>query len=124
MTSSNFLSDQGAWTIARLAHEVNRGYCQALGDFSQPPWHEAPEWARQSAIAGVNFHASNPFASASASHESWLAVKVADGWVWGPEKRPDIKQHPCMVPFEALPKEQQVKDFLFRAVVNAFLGRA
>jgi hypothetical protein len=27
--------------IARVAHEVNRAYCQALGDQSQPAWEDA-----------------------------------------------------------------------------------
>lgn len=27
--------------IARVAHEVNRDYCQALGDDSQPAWENA-----------------------------------------------------------------------------------
>lgn len=30
--------------IARMAHEANRAYCQALGDDSQPAWEDAPEW--------------------------------------------------------------------------------
>ena len=36
-------------SIARVCHEVNRAYCQALGDDSQPTWEEAPEWQRASA---------------------------------------------------------------------------
>lgn len=38
---------------ARAAHEVNRAYCIALGDTSQPSWDEAPEWQRESAKKGV-----------------------------------------------------------------------
>lgn len=108
--------------IARLAHEANRSYCQALGDFTQPPWADAPQWQRDSAIAGVKFHAANPDAGPQASHESWMAQKAADGWTYGAEKRPDIKQHPCFVPFDQLPREQQAKDFIFRGVVHAALG--
>lgn len=76
--------------IARVAHEVNRAYCQSLGDKSQARWEEAPQWQRDSAVAGVKFH----------------------------------QEHPCMVPFAELPKEQQAKDFLFRAVVHALLFAA
>ncbi len=39
--------------IARVAHEVNRAYCQALGDNSQPAWEDAPQWQRDSAMLGV-----------------------------------------------------------------------
>lgn len=105
--------------IARVAHEVNRAYCEALGDHSQVAWEDAPQWQRDSAILGVDLHIGNPNAGAQASHESWSAQKVADGWVYGSEKRPDLKQHPCLVPFNELPVQQQAKDFIFRGVVIA-----
>lgn len=105
--------------IARVCHEVNRAYCQALGDMSQPEWGVAPQWQRDSALVGVDLHINNPHAGPEASHESWMVQKLADGWVYGPEKNPDRKEHPCLVPFSELPKEQQAKDYLFRAVVHA-----
>lgn len=105
--------------IARVAHEVNRAYCQSLGDYSQPVWEEAPQWQRDSAMLGVKLHRENPEASASAAHESWMAQKVADGWTWGPEKNPEKKQHHCIVPFDALPEAQQAKDYIFCGVVHA-----
>jgi hypothetical protein len=107
--------------IARACHEVNRAYCQSLGDNSQPAWEDAPDWQRDSAMLGVDLHTNNPHAGPEASHESWMAQKVADGWTYGPEKRPDLKQHPCMVPFAELPVEQQAKDYIFRAVVHALI---
>ena len=103
--------------IARICHEVNRAYCQALGDHSQLAWEDAPLWQRESALLGVALHADDHNAGPRASHESWMRHKIADGWVYGPEKRPDQKEHPCLVPFEQLPKEQQAKDYIFRAVV-------
>lgn len=105
--------------IARICHEVNRAYCQALGDNSQLAWEEAPEWQRESAKLGVKLHIEKPDAGAQASHESWMAQKTAEGWVYGPEKNPVLKQHPCMVPFAELPVAQQAKDYIFRAVVHA-----
>jgi len=105
--------------IARVCHEVNRAYCQSQGDNTQLPWEQAPEWAKKSAIVGVNLHITNPDAGPKASHESWFAQKDADGWVYGPEKLPEFKQHPCMVPFEDLPLAQQAKDYIFRGVVRA-----
>jgi len=105
--------------IAKVCHEVNRAYCQALGDNSQPAWEDAPDWQKDSAMMGVRLHANNPDAGPQASHESWMAQKLADGWEYGPTKDPEAKQHPCIVPFDALPKEQQAKDFIFRAVVHA-----
>ena len=105
--------------IARVAYEVNRAYCQALGDNSQPKWEDAPQWQRDSAMLGVQLHTENPNAGPQASHESWMAQMVAYGWVYGPEKRPEAKEHHCIVAFDQLTREQQAKDYIFRGVVHA-----
>lgn len=107
--------------IAMVAHEVNRAYCQAIGDHSQPEWGRAPLWQKESAIKGVIFHLDGNHGP-EASHENWMREKLADGWQWGPVKDPENKRHPCMVPFNELPRAQQVKDHLFRAVVQV-MGR-
>jgi len=110
--------------IAAIAHEANRAYCQSLGDDSQPVWAEAPEWQQQSALVGVEMHLANPEATPEQSHESWLAQKVAEGWVYGEAKDPENKVHPCCVPYEELPAEQKAKDYIFRGVVHAMAALA
>ncbi|UCZ75334.1 hypothetical protein LHK94_20490 [Dickeya zeae] len=105
--------------IARLAHEVNRAYCAALGDDSQLAWEHAPQWQKDSAIEGVVFHLNGDHPP-EASHNKWLEFKKQEDWKYGPVKDAEKKEHPCFVPYEQLPKEQQVKDYLFRAVVHAF----
>lgn len=118
-TAADALGDVTNMQIAKIAHEVNRAYCQALGDESQPAWEDAPQWQRDSAMLGVKLHVDNPDAGPHASHESWMNQKVSEGWVYGQEKQPDLKQHPCLVPFDELPREQQAKDYLFRSVVHS-----
>jgi hypothetical protein len=106
---------------ARVAHEANRAWCAAHGDMSQPEWTFAPDWQKDSAIMGVQFHIANPDAGDSASHDSWMKQKIADGWVYGEEKNPHSTPptHHCLVPFSELPKVQQTKDALFRSIVHA-----
>ncbi len=106
--------------IARFCHEVNRAYCEAIGDPTQVSWEEAEQWQRDSAVNGVTAVLSNPTGTPADSHANWLAHKEADGWTYGPVKDPAKKEHPCMVPYDQLPKEQRVKDYLFRAVVMNF----
>lgn len=113
------LSGKSVEAVARVCHEVNREYCASLGDHSQPTWDAAPEWQRKSARTGVEFTRANPTARPSASHESWLAEKTADGWKYGPLKRPDAKEHPCFMPYDDLPREQRSKDYIFQAIVRA-----
>lgn len=116
-------TDRLVESIAQVAHEANRAYCRTIGDDSQPSWHDAPDWQKESAIAGVRAIADDDVRAPAESHESWFDQKLEDGWTWGPEKDPDLKTHPCMVPYHDLPPEQRTKDALFFAVVNALLGR-
>lgn len=112
--------------IARIAHETNRAYCETIGDASQPRWDDAPEWQRSSAINGVKFHLAaherGEDVPPSASHDSWLEEKRASGWTFGPVKDADKKQHPCFVPYDELPVEQRLKDYLFSKIVGAFIS--
>lgn len=110
-----------AVNIAKLCHEANREYCKMIGDNSQPSWEDAPEWQKKSAINGVKFHFDNPDAPASASHDSWLKEKQADGWRYAEVKNADKKEHPCFVPYDKLPIQQQLKDYIFRSMVHAFI---
>lgn len=106
-------------SIAKTCHEANKGYCEALGDTSQTSWKDAPQWQKDSAIAGVTFHLSGDHGPEE-SHNNWLAQKKAEGWVYGKIKDPVKKEHPCFVPYARLPVEQRAKDYIFRSIVNAF----
>lgn len=105
--------------IAAVCHAANQQLCRELRDNSQPNWTDAPDWQRDSAVTGVKFNLANPDAPASASHDCWLEEKERDGWKYGDVKDPEKKEHPCYVPYEQLPKEQQAKDHLFKAIVAA-----
>lgn len=105
--------------VAKVAHEINKAYCISIGDESQPSWEDAPQWQKDSAIDGVFFHLNNPDAGPDASHNNWMNEKIQNGWKYGEVKDPENKLHPCIVPFEMLPKEQQSKDYLFRAIVHS-----
>ena len=106
---------------AEAAHEANRVYCESIGDHSQVRWGGAPDWQQESAVKSVLFKLENPAAEAEDMHESWCAVKEADGWVHGDKKCADKKTHPCLVAYADLSAEQQAKDSLFSAVVAPFL---
>lgn len=107
------------YDIAKVCHNVNKAYCESIGDYSQPTWEDAPDWQKESALKGVEFHLEadrKPWDG----HDSWLKQKEEDGWKWGHVKDPVKKTHPAMVPFVALPESQQTKDYLFKAVVDSF----
>jgi hypothetical protein len=107
--------------IARVVHEANRAYCITIGDDSQLPWDEAPEWQRSASIEGVEFLVANPLAHPIDAHARWMQGKLEEGWTYGPDKDPEAKLHPCLVPYALLPELQRRKDYLFVSVVRALL---
>ena len=92
--------------IAKICNEANKAYCEGIGDKSQHSWNNAPD-------------GQNPEAPASASHDSWLEVKKAEGWKYGKYKDAQKKTHPCYVPYDELPEDQKKKDALFKSIVAA-----
>lgn len=103
---------------ARKCHEVNKAYCEALGDHSQLPWAETDPEIRKSAIMGVTFFLNNTDATPKDMHNSWLVTKGEQGWRYGSVKDVERKLHPCFCEYEHLPLEQRIKDSLFIAVVR------
>jgi hypothetical protein len=105
--------------VAKICHEANKALCETQGDGSQVSFEDAPDWQRVSAMKGVEFNLYNPDAHECAAHDEWMKEKIEAGWKYGPVKDSDKKEHPCLVPFEELPIEQQAKDILFKAIENA-----
>jgi len=110
--------------IAEICHEANRLYCKMIGDESQPTWADAPMWQKDSAFAGVKnclggeMNSRNP----EDSHNGWMKQKLEDGWKYGEVKDVDKKEHPCLMPYKYLSKEQKLKDLLFVSIVKVFGG--
>lgn len=109
--------------IARVCHEVNRAYCEFLGDKSQVAWDKASPEIQRSAEDGVRAIVADPEFTPEKSHKRWYNFKEAHGWKVGPVKNEAKKEHPCMVAYDKLPKEQQLKDHLFLAVVRSLQGQ-
>ncbi|MCH9662956.1 MAG: hypothetical protein K0U66_04770 [Gammaproteobacteria bacterium] len=107
--------------IASVAHEANRQWARVNGDTNTKPWDETSGDHKLSLVIGVLFHLKNPNAKDSASHDCWWEEKRRTGWIFGPEKCEKKKTHPCCVPFNRLPKHQQLKDRLFRMTVRALI---
>lgn len=43
-------------------------------------------------------------------HEVWAAVRLAEGWRYGPVRDEARREHPCLVPYEALPEAEREYD--------------
>lgn len=107
--------------IAHVAHNANAALCDTQGDQSQLEWVDAPNWQKESAIAGVRAIRNGSVTEPRHAHEAWANQKFNDGWTYGLTKNPETKEHPCLVPFDQLPVEQQLKGHLFFAIVTTLV---
>lgn len=108
--------------IASECHEANRVYCISIGDTSHKSWAEAPDWQKSTVRTGVIKAIEG--ATPRDLHGSWMAQKIAEGWVHGEIKDPEKKTHPCIVPYDQLPHFQRQKDMIFRDTVQIELRAA
>jgi ryanodine receptor 2 len=44
------------------------------------------------------------------AHEVWASTRLAQGWTYGPARNDDAREHPCLVPYGALPESEKVHD--------------
>lgn len=117
----NTLINMNILQIAQIVHEANRVLCKQHGDNSQVPWEDAPGWQKDSAVTGIMYRKLKPGAPISSQHDAWMSDKIDSGWTYGEVKDPEARTHPCILPFDMLPPEQQAKDALFCGIVDALL---
>ena len=43
-------------------------------------------------------------------HEVWAAMRMAEGWKYGPIRDDKRKEHPCLVPYSELPESEKEYD--------------
>ena len=104
---------------AEVAHEVNKAYCESIGDKSQLSWADSGEWQRTNAINGINFYVDQMIpVTPEVMHNNWMRQLVANGWIYGVKKSTIHMTHPCIRPYSELPEEQKIKDYLFCAVAR------
>ena len=44
------------------------------------------------------------------AHDLWAKQRLADGWVYGPQRDDRLKRHPCLVPYGELPESEKRYD--------------
>jgi len=101
--------------LAELAYGCNAVLKGVLGDQHVPePWHALSPERRASYIRRAEQAAHDP----AEQHQWWYEDRSREGWKWGAREDEEAKRHPNMVPFAALPPEQQLKDILYLAIIH------
>lgn len=107
-------------SIAAVCHAAMAQLKLELGETPLlPAWDDAPQEVRDSTLASVRDTLANPNKTPEQEHRRWYEEKYAAGWRYGPIRTDAVKLHPCMLPYENLPVEQQAKDALMRSITLA-----
>jgi ryanodine receptor 2 len=43
-------------------------------------------------------------------HETWVRVRLDEGWTFGPRRNDDRREHPCLIPYAELPDTEKEID--------------
>lgn len=54
------------------------------------------------------------------AHEIWAQQRIDEGWSYGPRRDDEVKEHPCLVPYDDLPESE--KDYDRIMVTEALKG--
>lgn len=104
--------------LAELIWSINLLYTKTAGlPVTTVPWVATSEEERAKFIAAVEEQIKNPSSSPENSHKRWMKSKKQDGWTFGEFNRVG-KTHPCLVNYDELPPEQQLKDKLFMKLIK------
>ena len=95
--------------IAQVRHAVWVGFQIGVGqDYNI----EMNEDQRESLYDGIDYADNNSNRTPENNHENWMKEKIKQGWVYGPIKSFEKKEHPDLVPFNELPEIEQRKDIM------------
>jgi hypothetical protein len=57
------------------------------------------------------------------THENWARERMSQGWKYGTERNETKKEHPCLVPYAALPEAEKEYDrMIVREVLKTLLS--
>ena len=108
------LDERRAWSVyeaARLAASA------ALAPIVPEPWAQRDEAFRSQFIEVIRREAGpNRKADPRELHEDWVRAYEAMGWQYGPERDPERRTHPDMVPYDDLGQLERDKDAVFVAL--------
>lgn len=108
--------------VARTAYIANNLLRKALGETPNLSWDSISGSQRDGYTKAVIALMNNPSTTAEQQHQKWYDARTSEGWVYGPVKDSVLKTHPNLVSYNSLPKEQHIKDEMFRSIVLSIAG--
>ena len=103
---------------AAVAHAANRQYSRFLGEPMLPEWGSTSFLQSEGIRSAVRFAWNNDSATPEDIHNLWMDERIKNGWKYGTAIDYAKKEHPCIVSYDKLSSEQQLKDKLFLSIIH------
>jgi ryanodine receptor 2 len=56
-------------------------------------------------------------------HETWVRLRLDEGWTLGPRRDDDRREHPCLIPYAELPEvEKDIDRQMMLATLKAMIA--
>lgn len=105
--------------LARVSHEIVRGYREAIGDGTCPPWVQTTKDERMAAAQQVVTVLKFPALTAAELHSGFVDTMRDRGWTFGEVMDEEKKTHPLLVDYDQLPLQNRIEDALFCNTIRA-----
>lgn len=57
-------------------------------------------------------------------HEVWAASRISQGWRYGAVRNDELKEHPCLIPYEELNEQEREYDRMTAIQTLKFIRKA
>lgn len=105
--------ERRAWFV----YEAGRLQAIAVGALVPEPWSDREPTFRDQFLEVIEMMCgSNRQSSPEELHDDWVKAYAAMGWVYGPQRDPERKTHPDLLPFNQLEPRERDKDAVFVAL--------
>lgn len=104
--------------IAQVIHEVISAQSRFIESRKVVDWGELAVPDQEMYVGAVEWIKDDPTVTPQSVHDYWRTSMMGRGWVYGPVKDVGKLEHPCMVPYEALPAYEAAKDVVFMTLAR------
>lgn len=106
--------------ISELWHNILLEIRKANEESLLTTFEDLDEDHKKFLIDSIDEVIENNIISGKEYHDVWMKLKIRDGYTYHPVKDDSKKQHNCLVEFEDLNFEQQLKDDLFINTIHTY----
>ncbi len=107
--------------IGKTCHAVHLAYCNQMGIDTQHSWEELSTEHKNTVIDSIRKIISGEINSVVESHNNFVKMKTAAGWVYGSTYSKESKTNARLLPFEMLVIDDRIKEVLFFECVKSFM---